>query len=133
MSGKTVLIVEDNFDNRAIYAELLRLSGYRVLEARNGEEGVEQAREHGPDLVLMDLSMPVMDGWSAMAALREDEGTAGIPVLALSAHVVMEGDHRRAREAGFLAYLTKPIEPKEVLREVQDWIGPPTPVSAAVA
>ena len=126
MSEKTVLIVEDQFDNRAIYGEILRHVGYRVLEAPHGAEGVLLAREYAPDLILMDLSMPVLDGWGAIARLKKDASTAEIPVLALSAHVMLEGDFRRAEMAGFVAYLTKPIEPKAVLEEVQDWIGSPT-------
>lgn len=122
---KRVLIVEDNFDNREIYAEILRHAGYDILEAENGARGVEKAREHLPDLILMDLSMPLMDGWEAIAILKGDIRTAGIPVLAVSAHVVMNGDYRRAESAGFSSYITKPIEPKAVLLEVRSRIGPP--------
>lgn len=125
LGAKTVLIVEDNYDNRAIYATLLSTAGYRVLEARNGAEGVGLARGANPDLIVMDLSMPVLDGWGAVAELKADPRTADIPVLALSAHVVLDGDYRRSREAGFVAYLTKPIEPKDVLREIRALIGPP--------
>ena len=122
---KRVLIVEDNFDNREIYAEILRFAGYEILEAENGARGVEKAQEHLPDIILMDLSMPLMDGWEAIAVLKGDARTASIPVLAVSAHVVMNGDYRRAEAAGFISYITKPVEPKEVLREVQSRIGPP--------
>lgn len=122
--SKRILIVEDNFDNREIYAEILRHAGYETLEAENGMRGVEKAREHLPDLILMDLSMPLMDGWEAIAVLKGDERTAAIPVLAVSAHVVMNGDYRRAEAAGFDTYITKPIEPKMVLQEVQARIGP---------
>lgn len=124
---KRVLIVEDNFDNREIYAEVLRHAGYDILEAENGVRGVEKAREHLPDLILMDLSMPLMDGWEAIAILKGDERTMSIPVLAVSAHVVMNGDYRRAEAAGFSSYITKPIEPKAVLLEVRQRIGPPDP------
>ena len=116
---KRVLIVEDNFDNREIYAEILRFAGYEILEAENGARGVEKAQEHLPDI------MPLMDGWEAIAVLKGDARTASIPVLAVSAHVVMNGDYRRAEAAGFISYITKPVEPKEVLREVQSRIGPP--------
>jgi CheY-like chemotaxis protein len=122
---KRVLIVEDNFDNREIYAELLRHAGYVTLEAENGLRGIEKAREHLPDIILMDLSMPLMDGWEAMEALQKDTRTARIPVLAVSAHVILDGDYARARDAGFISYLTKPVEPKDVLREVEARIGPP--------
>lgn len=122
---KRVLIVEDNFDNREIYAEILRHAGYETLEAENGMRGVEKAREYLPNLILMDLSMPLMDGWEAIAVLKADSRTADIPVLAVSAHVVMNGDYRRAEAAGFTCYITKPVEPKQVLQEVKNRIGPP--------
>lgn len=125
MSEKTILIVEDNYDNRAIYTVALEIAGFEVIEAHNGEEGVQLARERSPDLIIMDLSMPVLDGWGAVKKLKSDPGTAHIPVLALSAHVVLNGDYRRSKEAGFAAYLTKPVEPKQVVREVEAHLKPP--------
>jgi CheY-like chemotaxis protein len=122
---KRILIVEDNYDNRAIYLEVLRHAGYDVVEAENGREGVVRARADAPDLVLMDLSMPVMTGWEALAELRKDETLRDVPVLALSAHVLLEGDYQAAVGAGFAGYLTKPVEPKRVLEEVRQKIGPP--------
>lgn len=119
MISKTILIVEDNYDNRAIYEVILETAGYRVLQAHNGAEGVQLAKQRSPDLIIMDLSMPVLDGWGAMAELKSDPRTADIPVLALSAHVVVDGDYRRSQKAGFAAYLTKPIEPNRVLEEVR--------------
>jgi len=121
---KRILIVEDNFDNREIYAEILRHSGYEILEAENGIRGVEKATQHLPDLILMDLSMPLMDGWEAITLLKRDARTAGIPVLAICADVVMNGDYRRAQQAGFDSYITKPVEPKQVLEEIRRRIGP---------
>lgn len=119
MTSKTILIVEDNYDNRVIYEVILETAGYRVLQAHNGAEGVQLAKRSSPDLIIMDLSMPVLDGWGAMAELKSDPRTADIPVLALSAHVVVDSDYRRSQKAGFAAYLTKPIEPKRVLEEVR--------------
>lgn len=124
MASKTVLIVEDNYDNRTIYEVILERAGYRVLQAHNGAEGVRLARRSRPDLIIMDLSMPVLDGWGAVAELKADPRTADIPVLALSAHVVVNGDYRRSQEAGFAAYLTKPVEPKHVLEEVRGRLEP---------
>ena len=121
---KTVLIVEDDHDNRQIYSTILEHGGYRVLVAHDGEEGLRYARAERPDLILMDLSMPVLGGWEAIRLLKSDPETADIPTCAISAHVLMEGDYQRAIDAGFTAYLTKPIEPKAVLREVQNRIGP---------
>jgi CheY-like chemotaxis protein len=123
--AKTILLVEDNWDNRTIYAEMLRHAGYSVLEAADGIEGLRLACEASPDLILMDLSMPHMDGWEAIARLKDDIRTKNIQVCALSAHVLLEGDWDRVESAGFDCYLTKPIEPREVLHEVQRRIGPP--------
>lgn len=125
MDRKRVLIVEDNFDNRAIYSDILQHVGYVVLQAEDGRAGVELARRERPDLILMDLSMPVMDGWEALRELREDATTSRIPVFALSAHVLFEGDFEKALEAGFEGYFTKPVEPKRVLAELVARIGPP--------
>lgn len=132
VGAKTILLVEDNYDNREIYRTIMDASGYQLLEAHNSAEGVRLAQEHRPDLILMDLSMPVLDGWKAMALLRADDRTKHIPVLALSAHVVLDGDFQPSQEAGFAAYLTKPIEPKRVLQEVQSRIGAAEPVSGSV-
>jgi two-component system, cell cycle response regulator DivK len=125
MNEKTVLIVEDNYDNRVIYHTILAIAGYRVLEAGNGQAGVQIAKEQSPDLILMDLSMPVMDGWTAIGHLKEDEATREIPVCALSAHVPFGHTRKRARQAGFECYLLKPIEPKAVLQVVRERIGDP--------
>jgi two-component system, cell cycle response regulator DivK len=124
MRKKTVLLVEDQLDNRIIYRTILEHAGFAVLEATNGEEGVRCAREHTPDLILMDLSMPVLDGWGAVQQLKTDPVLAQTPVCALSAHVLFDGGAERARNAGFACYLTKPLEPKQVLKEVEKRIGP---------
>lgn len=131
MRKKTVLIVEDQPDNRMIYTTILEYAGSQVLEAVNGEEGVRRAREHRPDIILMDLSMPVLDGWGAIRQLKDDPETAAIPVCVLSAHVLFEGDAERAQEAGFACYLTKPLEPKQLLEEVERRIGPASESPAA--
>ena len=125
MSTKTVLRVEDNEDNREIYALYLGHAGYRVLQAANGSDGIATARADRPDLILMDLSMPVMDGWTATRKLKEDPQTSAIPILALSAHVLMSGEHEAMMELGFEAYLTKPVEPTAVLSAVRSRIGGP--------
>ncbi len=131
MRKKTVLLVEDQPDNRIIYMTILEYAGFTVLEAANGAEGVRRAREHRPDIILMDLSMPVLDGWGAVRQLKTDPETAQIPVCALSAHVLFEGDAERAREAGFDCYLTKPLEPRQVLEEVEKRIGPASELPVA--
>ena len=121
---KTILIVEDNEDNRLIYSQYLAHAGYRVLEATNGAEGVEVTRRDRPDIVLMDISMPVMDGLTATRHLKADPELKGIPVVALTAHA-MATDEEMAREAGCDGYLSKPVMPKDVRAEVERWVGAP--------
>lgn len=108
MSKPRVLIVEDNVDNFELVRFLLERAGYQVLSAANGVEGVETTKREQPDLVLMDLSMPEMDGWKATAHLKSDEATRHIPVLALTAHT-LPGDRKRAIDAGCDGYISKPI------------------------
>jgi CheY-like chemotaxis protein len=125
--SQTILVVEDNEDNRTIYRTLLEHFGYTVLEAVDGEEGARLAEAHQPALVLMDLSMPRLDGYGALERIRASTLTAAVPVLALTAHA-MEADRERATAAGFDGYLAKPIEPRLVLAEVQRIVGPAVPV-----
>lgn len=108
MNKPRVLIVEDNVDNYELVRFLLERAGYHVLSAANGVEGVETTKRERPDLVLMDLSMPEMDGWKATAHLKSDETTRRIPVLALTAHT-LPGDRKRAIDAGCDGYISKPI------------------------
>jgi two-component system cell cycle response regulator DivK len=104
-----ILVVEDSEDNREILRYVLRASGYGVLEAANGEQAVEICREKHPDLILMDLSMPVLDGYGAARQIRKLKDLDGIPIIAVSAHATM--DYRaRALADGFNDYLTKPID-----------------------
>jgi two-component system cell cycle response regulator DivK len=119
MQGQpTVLIVEDNVDNRTIYRTILEHFGFAVLEAADGESGVRMARESRPDLVLMDISIPIIDGHEATRILKADPATASIPVMALTAHAMAE-DRIRAAEAGCDGYLSKPAEPNHVVAEVR--------------
>jgi len=103
-----VLIVEDNVDNFELVRFLLERAGYEVLSAVNGVEGVEAAKREQPDLVLMDLSMPEMDGWMATAQMKAEAATRHIPVLALTAHT-LPGERKRAIDAGCDGYISKPI------------------------
>lgn len=123
MDPRRILVVEDDPDCRAIYTKLLRHFGYGVLEATNGEEGVRHARDYLPHLILMDLRLPVLDGWAAASQLRGDPRTAPIPIIAFTAQVIL-GDDARARTAGFARYFAKPVEPRDVLRDIQQRIGP---------
>jgi CheY-like chemotaxis protein len=122
MNSKTILFVEDNEDTRRIYSEFFRHHGYEVLEAANGQEGVQLARQLRPDIVVMNLSMPVIDGLSATSLIRENEATAGIPIVVCTAFVREDGSDL-AFAAGCDAYLEKPAEPSRVLEEVERLVG----------
>lgn len=115
--GATVLIVDDNLDNRIIYRTILEHAGFRVLEAADGEQGVRLAREQLPDLVLMDITIPIIDGHEATRILKADQVTSRIPVIALTAHALAE-DRALAAQAGCDGYISKPAEPKQVVAEV---------------
>jgi len=120
---KTILLVEDNEDNLVVYRTILEHVGYRVVEARDGEEGVARAREQMPDLILMDISIPKMDGWEATQRLKAEENTRAIPIIALTAHA-LEEDRQKAIQAGCDGYLAKPVEPRRVVQEVERFVGP---------
>ena len=104
-----ILLVEDQELNRDMLSRRLKKRGYEVSIAVDGAEGVEKARSESPDLILMDMSLPVMDGWEATRTLKADEATRSIPVVALTAHA-MSTDRERALAAGCDAYETKPVE-----------------------
>ena len=104
-----ILLVEDQEMNRDMLSRRLRKRGYEVAIAVDGAEGVEKARSELPDLILMDMSLPVMDGWEATRKLKADDGTRSIPVVDLTAHA-MTSDREKALEAGCDAYETKPVE-----------------------
>lgn len=118
MSEHKILLVEDNEDNRLVYRTILDHFGYTVLEAADGEEGIRRARADGPDLILMDVSIPKIDGWEATRQLKADPSTASIPIIALTAHALAT-DRAKAQEAGCDGYLAKPVEPRRVVEEVQ--------------
>jgi len=104
-----ILIVEDNEKNRRLLKDLLEYHGYEISEAEDGLAGVRAAQEHHPDLILMDIQMPVLDGFSALQVLRELEATKAIKVLALTSFAMI-GDQERIIKAGFDGYLSKPID-----------------------
>jgi len=122
--GKLILLVEDNEDNRIVYSTILKHFGYDVIEALNGEEGIAKARTQHPNLVLMDISIPVIDGWEATQVLKHDPDTKHIPVIALTAHA-LASDREKAMEVGCDGYLAKPCEPRAVVAEVQRFLGKP--------
>ena len=118
----TVLLVEDNEDNRIVYSTILRYAGHRVLEATDGEAGVALARAERPSLILMDVSIPLLDGWEATRILKADPETRGIPIIALTAHA-LEEDRAKARAVGCDGYIAKPAEPRVVLAQVQQYLA----------
>jgi len=122
MDQRTVLLVEDDEDNRIVYTTILEHRGYRVLEAVNGEDGLRLARETRPDAILMDVSIPLIDGWMVTERLKQAPDTAHIPVIALTAHALAE-DRERAHEVGCDGYLIKPCEPSRVIAEIERVLG----------
>ena len=116
--GPLILVVDDYEDAREMYAEYLRFCGFRVAEARNGNEALEQAFALMPDLILMDLSLPGMDGWEATRQLKADERTRQIPVVALTGHA-LAGASEDAKKAGCDSFVTKPCLPDDLVVEVR--------------
>ena len=117
-TGPLILVVDDYQDAREMYAEYLQFSGFRVAEARNGNEAVAQARSLKPDLILMDLSLPGMDGWEATRVLKSDDETRRIPIVALTGHA-LAGASEGARKAGCDSFVTKPCLPDDLVIEVK--------------
>jgi two-component system cell cycle response regulator DivK len=114
----TLLIVEDNEMNRDMLSRRLQRRGYEVMIATDGAEGLAAARERNPDLVLMDMSLPVIDGWEATRQLKSEDATRNIPIIALTAHA-MSGDRQRAVDAGCDDFDTKPIELARLLEKIE--------------
>lgn len=118
----TILLVEDNELNRDMLSRRLTRKGFQVVLAVDGQEGIDRARTDGPDLILMDLSLPKIDGWKAMSILKSDTATEGIPIIALTAHA-MAGDRARAFESGCDDYDTKPVEFARLLGKIRSLLG----------
>jgi two-component system response regulator len=114
-----ILLVEDDEMNRDMLSRRLIKRGYEVIIAVDGQEGVDLARSVDPGLILMDMSLPVMDGWTATRTLKGDPATAEIPIIALTAHA-MSGDETRAREAGADDFDTKPVELKRLVSKMEE-------------
>jgi CheY-like chemotaxis protein len=123
-TGPLVLIVDDVQDNRMIYVLFLKFSGFRIAEAENGEEALRQAERLLPDAIVMDLSLPVMDGWEATRRLKRDPRTKTIPVIALTGHALPE-HAQAAREAGCDLVITKPCLPDQLLEAIRRILDPP--------
>jgi CheY-like chemotaxis protein len=118
---RTILIVEDEPQNRKLFKDVLQYRGFTVVEARDGREGVALARQHRPDLILMDIQMPVMDGISATRTLKQDAVTQDITVVALTANA-MPGDREKILEAGCQDYISKPFRLHEFLEKIREYL-----------
>jgi CheY-like chemotaxis protein len=116
-----ILLVEDNEMNRDMLSRRLVKRGHDVAIAVDGQQGVEMAAD-GPDIILLDMSLPVMDGWEAARLLKSDDSTSGIPIIALTAHA-MAGDREKCLEAGADDYDTKPVDFKRLLGKINDLLG----------
>ena len=121
MAGELILIVEDNEKNAKLVRDVLQFKGYRTLEAATAGDGIALARSERPDLILMDIQLPDMDGITAVERLRAEEGTAAIPVVALTAFA-MSSDRERIMAAGFTGYLSKPINVREFPEQVREYV-----------
>ena len=121
MPKKTILIVDDTEWNRELLVQLLE-EDYMVLQAVNGADGVKMTEEHKPDLILMDLGMPVMDGWEATRNIKANDALKKIPIIAVTSHA-MVGDEIDARKAGCDDYLPKPIDDELLLQKIKGFIG----------
>jgi two-component system, cell cycle response regulator DivK len=122
MSGERILVVEDNPMNLKLVRDVLRHAGYDVVEAHSGEEGVELAVTCAPDLVLMDLQLPGIDGHEALRRLREGSPSVHVPVVAVTAFA-MKDDHERAAQAGFDGYVEKPISVRALPGQVRAYLA----------
>ena len=122
MADDKILIVEDNPMNLELATDLLETAGYTVIHAGKAEEGIKLARDEFPDLILMDISLPGMDGLEATGVLKQDPKTRDIPVIAMTAHA-MKGDEERALAAGCAGYIAKPIDTRAFPKEVARFIG----------
>ena len=119
--SKRVLIVEDQEDNRAILRDLLSKSGYDLIEATNGEEGVALAQSQRPDLILMDVQLPIIDGYEATRRIKSNAELRCIPVIAVTSYA-LSGDEAKARAAGCDAYVAKPFSPRLLLAKIRKYL-----------
>ena len=119
--GKRILVVEDTEDNRQIIRDLLTSFDYELIEAADGAEGVRMAQAHRPDLILMDIQLPVMDGYEATRRIRALSELAGVPIIAVTSYA-LSGDEAKAREAGCDSYIAKPFSPRQLLAKVREFL-----------
>ena len=117
-----ILIVEDNEMNRDMLSRRLQRKGFEIVMAEDGQQGVDMSKSENPDVILMDLGLPVMDGWQATTTIKAEESTKNIPIIVLTAHA-MAGDREKALDSGADEYDTKPIEFKRLLGKINDFLS----------
>ena len=119
---KRILVIEDTEDNRRILRDLLTAAGYEVIEAADGATGVSMAADQRPDLILMDIQLPVIDGYEATRRIKADPALRQIPIVAVTSYALV-GDEAKTREAGCDGYVAKPFSPRHLLEKVREFIG----------
>jgi two-component system, cell cycle response regulator DivK len=121
--SKRILVVEDQEDNRQILRDLLGNTGYQMFEAENGEEAVTMAAAEKPDLILMDIQLPLVDGYEATRRIKADPALSAIPIIAITSYA-LSGDEDKARAAGCDDYVTKPYSPRKLLAKIREYLPP---------
>jgi two-component system, cell cycle response regulator DivK len=119
--SKRILVVEDHEDNRQILRDLLASAGYEMLEAENGEDGVAAATAEQPDLILMDIQLPILDGYEATRRIKANPALNTIPIIVVTSYA-LSGDEEKARIAGCDAYVAKPYSPRQLLARIRDFL-----------
>ena len=120
---KRILVIEDQEDNRRILRDLLSSVGYELIEAENGEDGVAAAAAVRPDLILMDIQLPLLDGYEATRRIKAQSALSAIPIIAVTSYA-LSGDEDKARAAGCEGYVTKPFSPRELLAKIREYLPP---------
>ena len=120
--SKRILVIEDTENNRRIFRDLLTHAGFELLEARDGEEGVAMAAEQRPDLILMDIQLPIMDGYAATRRIKADPALRSIPIIAVTSYA-LDGEEKTARAAGCDDYVPKPFSPRELLAKIRQHLS----------
>jgi two-component system, cell cycle response regulator DivK len=118
---KRILVVEDQEDNRQILRDLLANSGFEMIEAEDGEQALVQAAKHRPDLILMDIQLPLLDGYEATRRIKADPELKAIPIIVVTSYA-LSGDEDKAREAGCDAYVAKPYSPRALLAKIKEYL-----------
>jgi two-component system cell cycle response regulator DivK len=124
--SKRILVIEDQEDNRKILRDLLTSADFEVFEAKDGEEGVAAAAAQRPDLILMDIQLPLLDGYEATRRIKADPALRAIPIIVITSYA-LSGDDDKARAAGCDAYFSKPFSPRQLLAKVREYLSPPAP------